>query len=354
MDYQQNDNLSELPPQPQPSESAPSSSQLTPPPKETGKRRSGWKVFWGIFIAVSVLANAVLFIMLIGVAALFAAGQKGVFTEEVIQPGPRTNKIAVITLQGIIGDQQSQDVFTQLKAARNDKRVKGLIFRINSPGGTISACDQIYNEILKYRGQTGRPVVSFMQGIAASGGYYTSVACDEIVAEPTAITGSVGVIMGYLVLQELLEGKLGIQPVVIKSGEKKDWPSSFQQPTEEQLSYLRDKVITPAYERFVQVVDSGRASLTLEDVRRLADGSIYGAAEALDEKLVDKIGYLDQAIERVLSLAGIEKAQVVEYRKPFSLTGFLSIRSRNILKIDKTTLYEFGTPQVLYLWSVYQ
>jgi protease-4 len=158
--------------------------------------------------------------------------------------------------------------------------------------------------------------------------------------------------MGHFVLQELLEEKLGIQPVIIKSGLKKDWPSPFELPTEEQRQYLRDKLITPAYERFVRVVADGRRSLTLADVKRLADGSIYSAAEAVDEKLIDKIGYLDEAIEQVKSLAGIEKAQVVEYRKPFSLAGFLSSSSRSILKIDRATLYELSTPQVLYLWNI--
>jgi protease-4 len=120
---------------------------------------------------------------------------------------------------------------------------------------------------------------------------------------------------------------------------------------------MRDKLITPALERFVKVVYEGRkAKLTLDDVRRLADGGIFGAKEAKEEKLIDEIGYLDKAIERVKSLAGIDKAQkaqVVQYRKPFSLTDFLSYRKSNLLKIDRTTLYELGTPQILYLWSAY-
>jgi protease-4 len=160
--------------------------------------------------------------------------------------------------------------------------------------------------------------------------------------------------MGHFVLQGLLENKLGILPVIIKSGEKKDWPSSFQVPSKEQLQYLQDKLIMPAYERFVQVVAEGRkGSLTLVDVRQLADGSIFGAQEALNEKLIDEIGYLDEAIELVKSMAGIKEARVVEYRKPFSLAGFLNSRSQSVLKIDRTTLYELTTPQVLYLWSAY-
>ncbi len=345
MDFEQDNNPTE-PIEPQPVEPI-------QPVTQTPNKRSGWRIFWGIILVMSVLANFVLFMVLIGVVAVFAAGQKGIFTEEVIQAGPRTTKIAVITVQGIINGEKARDIYSQIKTAKEDGRVKGLIIRVNSPGGTISASDEIYNEILKYRSEEDKPAVAFMQGVAASGGYYTSVACEKIIAEPTTVTGSVGVIAGHFVLQELLEQKLGIKPAIIKSGEKKDWPSLFRPFTEEQREYIQEKLITPAYNRFVQVVADGRESLTLDDVKRLADGSIYWADEALAEKLIDKIGYLDEAIEQVKSLAGIEKAQVVEYRRPFSLSYLFGSRSKNILKIDRTTLYELSTPQVLYLWSFY-
>jgi len=353
MDFEQNNNHSEPSPL-QPLEPIYSQAQAATPVINTPKKRTGWRIFWGVILGMSVLANITLILMLIGLAAVFMIGQEGVLTEEVIQSGPRADKIAVITVQGVIDSEQAQDVYEQIKSARQDKRVKGLIVRVNSPGGTVSASDQICNEIRKYRREEDKPVVAFMQGVAASGGYYVSVGCDKIVAEPTVITGSIGVIAGYFVLQQLLEEKLGIQPAIFKSGEKKDWPSPFRQLTEEQRQYVQDKLINPAYNRFVKVIAEGREEvLTLDDVKRLADGSIYGAEEALKEKLIDKIGYIDEAAEEVKSLAGIEKAQIVEYRKPFSLASLLSSRSGNILKIDKSTLYELGTPQVLYLWSLY-
>jgi protease-4 len=315
---------------------------------------SGWKIFWGIVLAFSVIANAVLFLMLIGVIALFSTGQRGTFGEDVIREGPARNKIAVITLQGVIHGQLAGDIYQQLKAAGRDRRVKGLIVRVDSPGGTISASDQIYTQIKKFRNEHNVPVVAFMQGVAASGGYYTSVACEKIIAEPTTITGSIGVISWYFVVQELLEEKLGVLPVTVKSGQKKDWPSSFRQPAPEELQYMQDKLITPAFERFVEVVIEGRKeSLDPADVRRLADGGIYGAQEALNEKLIDQIGYLDEAIGVVKSLAGIDKAQVVEYRKAFTFADFLSYRKPNLLNFDRTKLYELGTPQILYLWSAY-
>ena len=353
MDFEQNNNGSDFS-QPQPPEPVYSLPADTAPVKKP-KKRIGRRIFWSIFIGLSVLANIVLFLMLImvSVAAVFGAGASDGFVEEVIHKGPRTSKIAVLNLRGVIADELSRDVRKQLKMAREDPTIKGLIIRVNSPGGMVSASDQIHNAILNFRRQTKKPVVAFMQGIAASGGYYASVACDRIIAEPTTITGSVGVIMGYFVVQELLEEKLGIQPVIVKSGLKKDWPSSFQPPTDEQRQYLQDKLIKPAYERFVKLVDMGRPTLTLEEVRRLADGSIYGADEALEEKMIDKIGYLNDAIGEVMSLALIKDAQVVEYRKPFSLARLLDARTSSIPKIDRAALYEFTTPQLLYLWSIH-
>ena len=352
MDFEQGNNMSS-PMEPQPAQPI-SGPGVSRPITRPARKGTGWRIFWGIVLALSVMANIALFLMLIGVVALFTTGQRSILTEEVVREGPARNKIAMVSVQGIINGQLASDVYRQLKVAGQDRRVKGLIVRVNSPGGTISASDQIYQQIGKFRGESNIPVIAFMQGVAASGGYYTSVACEKIIAEPTTITGSIGVISWYLVVQELLEEKLGVLPVTVKSGPKKDWPSSFREPAPEELQYMQDKLITPAYERFVQVVAEGRkAKLDANEVRRLADGGIFGAQEAYDEKLIDDIGYLDEAIDLVKSLAGIDKAQVVEYRKPFSFGDFLSYRKPNLLKLDRSTLYELGTPQVLYLWSAY-
>jgi protease-4 len=117
---------------------------------------------------------------------------------------------------------------------------------------------------------------------------------------------------------------------------------------------MREKVMTPAYERFVDIVIEGRkSSLSPEEVRQLADGGIFGAKEAVEQKLIDDIGYLDEAIELVKSMAGIKNARVVEYRKPFSFADILSIKKPNLLKLDQSILYELGIPQIMYLWSAY-
>lgn len=363
MDFGQNDQGPRFAGTPNRIESAQAPPAQTVLGVETGRaalepagRGTGWKVLFGIILALSVIANLVLFLALIGGIAMFAATQKGVYAEEVILAGPRSTKIAVISLQGIIDGEQAKDLSQQLKMAESDKRVKGVIIRVDSPGGTISGSDQIHNAIRKFRDGAGKPTIAFMEGVAASGGYYTSVACEQIVAEPTTITGSIGVMFGHFVLQQLLEEKLGIQPVIITSGKRKGWPSMFQSFTDEQRQYIQEKLIAPAYKRFVQIVDDGRASLTLSEVEGLADGSIYGAQEALEAKLIDKIGYFEDAVELAKSLAGIERAQVVQYRKPFSFARFLSYQSSAFggLKLDRSLLYELGTPQVLYLWSIYQ
>jgi protease-4 len=334
----------------------PSQQQLggipSPQPAPQGNKGSGWRIFWGIITGLSMLGNVMLFLMLIGVGIVAFAGRgERKFTEEVIEDGPRSAKIAIVSINGMIDEQQAQDVYWQLKMAREDKAVKALIIRVNSPGGTFSGSDQVHNEIIKYRADTNQPAVAFMQGVAASGGYYSSVACNEIIAEPTAITGSIGVIMEYLVLQQLLEDKLGINPIVVKAGSKKDWPSNYQMPTDEQLQYMQERIVDPAYKRFVQVVVDGRSELTEEDVNRLADGSIYWADKALEEKLIDGIGYLKDAIDKTKLLAGVKKAQVVEYKKPFSLADILGAKTNVSLKIDRRTLYEVAVPQALYLWT---
>jgi protease-4 len=361
MDFEDNNsNLSEVP-----EGQGPEKPQGVPPQPIRGlgagvvraekpKSGSGWRVFWTIVLGFSVMANVVLFLMLIGVVGVLMAGQRGLLTEEVIRDERGRAKIAVVTVEGIIHAQAAQDVYRQLKAASGDRYVKGVIVRVNSPGGTISASDQIYKEILKFREEKKKPVIAFMQGVAASGGYYASVACEKIMAEPTTITGSIGVISWYFVVQELLENKLGVLAVTVKAGEKKDWPSSFKVPTQDQLDYMQEKLVTPAFERFVEVVAEGRkGSLTLEDVRRLADGGIFGAKEAVEEKLIDDNGYLDDAVDLIKSMAGIQRADVVQYRKPFSLMDLMSYKKEDTLKISKSTLYELSTPETLYLWSAY-
>ena len=316
------------------------------------RRKSGWRIFWGIVLGLSIIANVFLFLMLILMAAFVSmGGQRDYFDEAVISEGTLSKKIAVIRLQGIIDNRVSEEMRKQLEMAGEDDKVKAVIVRTITPGGGVSASDQIHHEITKFKAETKKPVVAFMQTVGASGGYYTSVACDKIVAEPTVITGSIGVIANYMVLEELLEDKLGISPVVVKSGPKKDWPSMFSKATEEQKRYLFDKLINPAYIRFVTLVAEGRSTLDIEQVKTLADGSIYWADEALEKELIDEVGYIEEAIAATEKLAEIEDSHVVEYRRPFSLATFLTSQSKASFKFDRRTLEEFTVPELMYLWD---
>ena len=327
---------------------------LSGPPVAMPRRRtSGWRILWWFLFVFSIIGNIMMFLVLMGTVAFFAVGSpRGMFNEDVIQAGSRSSKIVVVSLQGIIDDRQARQVQEQLKMARADSTVKGLIIKTDSPGGTISASDQIHRAIKKFREDEQKPCIAFMQGVAASGGYYTSVACDKILAEPTIITGSIGVILSHFVFEDLLQNKLGVQPVVIKSGERKDWPSSYSKPSDEQLQYLENSVMTPAFERFLEVVTEGRKdTLTPEEVRDLADGSVFSAKEAHAKGLGDQIVYLDDAIGLVQSLAGVSGAQVVEYQQVLSLSSILGARTQAHRKIDRNTLHELSALQVLYLWS---
>lgn len=323
------------------------------------KKASVWRIFINVLLVLSILANGMLLLAVIGMAAVMASTgftTGSTVTENIVEKtliaGSRNQKIAAIRVEGVIDGRMSDWVGAQLDFARRDPAVKGIIVRIISPGGGVAASDQIHYAITRYKERTGRPALAFMQSVAASGGYYSAVACDQIMAEPTAITGSIGVIMSHLVVKDLLEEKLGINPVVIKSGERKDWPSMFSETTDEQRKYLDDRIIQPAYERFVQLVAAGRKQcLTESEVRALADGGIFTAPDALTSKLIDNIGYFEQAVDALADSAGLSNPTVVEYSERFSMLSFLGADAKRGMTIDADSLQKLLIPQLLYLWD---
>lgn len=323
--------------------------------REKKKGFSIWRVFWGMVTALSIVANLVLLLAIIILGAALVGGGGGSidsFTENVLREGNASQVIAVINIDDVIDFAMSDRIRRQLEAAEDNPNVKAVIVRIASPGGYVSSSDQIYHEISQFRNRTGKPAVAFMQTVAASGGYYSAVACDQIIAEPTVITGSIGVIMNHIVVQELLEEKLGINPIVIKSGPKKDWPSYFAPVSEEQMEYLADKLIAPSFERFIEVIVEGRGEILSEaQIRELADGSIYFAQEAKDKQLIDRIGYVGEAIALTEELAGIRNAHVVEYQERFSFFQVLGAQSKSQFKLDRSTLHKLVTPELMYLWD---
>jgi len=236
-------------------------------------------------------------------------------------PRPVTNKIVVIPLSGTITTEQSSLLYGSaitpdlvkdyLRRAQRDAAVKAIVIRIESPGGEIAPCQEILWEIEKVK-ETKRVVVS-MGGTAASGGYYIATGADKIVALPTTMTGSIGVISAAINIEQLLE-KLGIQIEIFKGGKYKDMYQGFRELTSEEEQIMQ-RMIDEYYEQFINVVAEGRG-LSKEEVRSLATGQIYTGTEAKELGLVDELGGLDTAIDLAMELAGLETARVQHYQPP--------------------------------------
>jgi protease-4 len=243
--------------------------------------------------------------------------------EVVLVPNQSEEKILLLDISGIIattlnpglfdreGDMLSQ-VFYRLQKATEDKTVKGVILRLDTTGGEVTASNILYNEIRKFKEKTGLPFIALMMSVAASGGYYIASACDFIIAHPSTITGSIGVISIFPNVDELF-AKLGVKVHVIKSGAMKDAGSSFREMTKEEEQIFQG-IIDEFYMDFLEVVHKARQDhLSMEELIDIADGRVYTAKQALDLNLIDKIGYFDTAVDKVLDLAQIEEAQVVSY-----------------------------------------
>ena len=241
-----------------------------------------------------------------------------------------------------------------LKKASGDKKIAALVIRINSPGGTVTASDILHHEILEYKKKTGVRVVACMMDVAASGGYYVATAADEIVAHPTTITGSIGVIAMRFNVQGLFD-KIGVESRAIKSGDMKDIMSPFRPATPEEIKIMQT-IIDQMNGRFIDVIVEGRKPLSREAVVRLADGRIYTAGQALGLKLIDRVGYLDNAIEGVKTSLNLQKASVVVYHRAGSYKGTIYSEAGgnttivNILPQDLESLMPRGM-QFMYLWA---
>lgn len=243
--------------------------------------------------------------------------------EVVLLQSPAKEKILVVDVEGMIssfaqdgifkreGDVLSR-VYARLQRARQDPSVRGVILRLDTPGGDATSSDILYREVLNFKEKTGLPVVALMMGVAASGGYYVASACDTIIAHPSTITGSIGVISLFPDMEGLLS-KVGVDMRVIKSGDLKDAGSPFRGMSEKEQRIFQE-IIDELYERFLEVVyEKRKDDLSLEEIRNLADGRVYTAGQALKLKLIDEVGYFDEALERVLGMAKIPAARVVAY-----------------------------------------
>jgi len=280
--------------------------------------------------------------IIIGVSIVLLVAILVVVLVLVVPNRPSVGKIAVISLSGTITTESSslfsgstitpELVRDYLTKAEKDTAVKAIVFRLDSPGGEITPCQEILLEIERVKGTM--PVVVSMGGTAASGGYYISTQAHKIVALPTTMTGSIGVISQVMNIEGLLE-KLGIQIETFKGGKYKDMYSGFREMTPEERDIMQ-QMIDEYYEQFIEVVVEGRG-LSKEEVRNLATGQIYTGTEAKELGLVDKLGDLDTAINLAAELAGIE-APIVEYYQPPRLTLWSLLGFANAIQVKLSGL----------------
>ena len=298
-----------------------------------------------------------------------SARQKGL--EESTIQGEGNNKILIIDISGTISDEAEKTlgglrqtpsltsrVKEELKKAQTDPFIKAVILRINSPGGTVTASDIIYHEIKQFRQKKKIPVIASMMDLAASGGYYVAMAADKVIAHPTTITGSIGVLAFRFNAKELMS-KIGIQNESITAGDKKMLLFPFEPLSPEDRAILQS-VIDNLHHRFKEVVAEARPELSPKQVEKLADGRVYDATQALENKLIDSIGYMDDAIDLAKEEAGIDRARVIMYHRPFghkdniySQVSFPTSsvgNTFNMINFDMNSITQKVGVRFMYIW----
>ena len=212
-----------------------------------------------------------------------------------------------------------------LDRARGDDEIRAVLLRIDSPGGSATASEQIHAELARFRTERDVPVVAQLLGTAASGGYYVAMAADRVQAHPTTVVGSIGVIFSSVNFAGLMD-KLGIEDQTITGGEFKDIGSPYRSLTEEERAQIQS-IVDDLHARFREVVDRGRPALGAAEVEALADGRIYSARQALENGLVDEIGTIDDAVRMLAGRLGAEQVRVVAYHRPNVARRNLYMRS---------------------------
>ena len=262
------------------------------------------------------------------------------FREILLQRGARgtTDKIAVITMRGLISsslpgtvsDSMVDDMRAALQQARDDSRVKAIVLEVDSPGGEVTASDAIYSALVKVRAR--KPVVVYMDSLAASGGYYVSCGGKFLMASDTTITGSIGVIIQTLNYEQLFN-KVGLASVVFKSGKFKDMLNGARPITPEERELVQNFIMND-YNKFLSIVAKER-KLPAELLRNtIADGRILSGKDAFETKLIDGLGELDDAFGKAKELGNAPDAKIVKYGPPFSLSRFFRIFGQTDSKIE--------------------
>jgi protease IV len=246
------------------------------------------------------------------------------------------DRIGVVEIEGVIS--QSGDAMEDIVRFKEDDSIKGVILRINSPGGSAGPAQEIFREVRKLREK--KKVYVSMGSVCASGGYYIASAADRIYANPASITGSIGVIMEQTVIEDLLK-KIGVQTNTLKAGEFKDVGSPFRKMRPEEREYL-DRIIKNIHEQFISDVAEGRG-MSLEATRKLSDGKIFTGLQAREIKLADRIGTFYDCLDDLKKTLNIKgKPVLVRGKKPFSILKWLiSSMAQELVSQSSTSPFAF-------------
>lgn len=316
------------------------------------------------------------------ISLLFLNGCAFVSVNIPLTPGPQalkeqqiegqgTAKILLIDVTGLISERDKEQtllgsvnpsmvaqIHEALQKAERDPAIAGMIIRINSPGGTTTASDIIYHDIAAFKSRKAIPIYTCITGVGASGAYYIASATDRITAHPTAVTGSIGVLMMTINVEGLLQ-KIGVNELTIKSVDKKDLLSPFR-PISPEEKQIVQTVVNQMHRRFLDVVMTRPGNrLTLKELETLADGRIYTAGQALSAKLIDNVGYLDDVILSMKKKLGLAEATVVTYYRPGRYKGTIysdstteSSRLASLL-MGGNSLDWMPQTHFMYLWHPY-
>ena len=302
-----------------------------PPPRRS---RTG-TFFLGALTGCAVVFTGVLFFGILVAAMAGDSGEIGL-----------GDKVAVVSIEGEI--MESRETIDDLRKYAENATVKAIVVRINSPGGAIAPSQEIYSAIRRLRVDSKKPFVASLDSVAASGGFYIAAACDQIVANPGSITGSIGVILQWFELRELVRWAK-MNPQTITSGALKDAGSPFREMSPEERQYFQS-IVTQLHTQFVRDVAQGRrAKMKYDEVARVADGRIFTGEQALALKLVDQLGSVDDAVRTAAKLAGIKGEPTRVWPKPRDerLLDLLSGGDAESL-VDRVASRR--VPQFLYRW----
>lgn len=315
--------------------------QVAPPAKKSSMFS---RILSSLFVSLFILSVIMNFYL----AILLSSGLQA----RVYQEGDEKNRIALISLDNSIDMQTAAELRNMLIRAEEDDTVRAVILVVNSPGGQVSPSNMIHKYITDYKEETGNPVYVSIQQLGASGAYWIACATDKIYAQTNAIVGSIGVIYINFVAEEAFKEKLGLDPLILKSSRSpyKFRGPPFRHPTDKEKEKIRKELDT-VHEAFVAIVRDGRG-LEEDEAWAIAEGDVYNGPDALEEKLIDGVGFLEDVIDDLTATVGLTDPQVIRYNIPPTLRELLLAKSeaKNPLDLQFQLEKWATTPKIQALW----